>query len=79
MPYTIPDGRTIYTLAMKPSTGDHPPVVLQSGSQIRVRGQLETQHRVYFGVTLRHINGDFAGRFQVILPERCLRTNSRLM
>ena len=69
VPYTIPDGRTIYTLAMKPSTGDHPPVVLQSGSQIRVRGRLETQHRVYFGVTLRHINGDFAGRFQVILPE----------
>ena len=69
VPYTIPDGRTIYTLAMKPSTGDHPPVVLQSGSQIRVRGRLETQHRVYFGVTLRHINGDFAGRFQTILPE----------
>ena len=69
VPYTIPDGRTIYTLAMKPSTGDHPPVVLQSGSQIRVRGRLETQHRVYFGVTLRHINGDFAGRFQVIQPE----------
>ena len=69
VPYTIHDGRTLYTLAMKPSTGDHPPVVLQSGSQIRVRGRLETQHQVYFGVTLRHLNGDFAGRFQTTLPK----------
>lgn len=60
--------RTIHTLSMPVSQGDHPPVVLQPESKIRVRGKIASNHRIWFGMTLRRENGDFAGRFQTILP-----------
>jgi hypothetical protein len=37
-------------------------------SRIRLRGRIRSATDVYFGVTLRETNGDFAGRFQVIRP-----------
>jgi hypothetical protein len=60
--------RTIHTLSMPVSQGDHPPVVLQTETKIRVRGKIASNHRIWFGMTLRRENGDFAGRFQTILP-----------
>ena len=60
--------KTIHTLSMPVSSGDNPPVVLQPETKIRVRGKIATSHRIWFGMTLIRENGDFAGRFQVILP-----------
>jgi len=60
--------KTIHTLSMPVSSGDHPPVVLQPETKIRVRGKIASSHRIWFGMTLIRENGDFAGRFQVILP-----------
>ena len=60
--------RTIHTLSMPVSQGDHPPVVLQPESKIRVRGKITSSHRIWFGMTLTRENGDFAGRFQTIFP-----------
>ena len=60
--------RTIHTLSIPVSQGDHPPVVLQTETKIRVRGKIASSHRIWFGMTLRRENGDFAGRFQTILP-----------
>ena len=60
--------RTIHTLSMPVSQGDHPPVVLQPETKIRVRGKIASNHRIWFGMTLLRENGDFAGRFQTILP-----------
>ncbi len=68
IPYTTFLGKTIYTAALGVSRGDQPPVVLQSDSRFRVRGQIESAHRVYFGVTVRRPNGEFAGNFQTIRP-----------
>ena len=73
MPYTLPakddpKRRTIYTLGMPVSSGDHPPVVLQPETKIRVRGKVATSHHIWFGMTLRRENGDFAGRFQIRRP-----------
>jgi hypothetical protein len=73
VPYTLPaktdrKQRTIYTLSMPVSSGDHPPVVLQPETKIRVRGRIASSHRIWFGMTLSRENGDFAGRFQTILP-----------
>ena len=73
VPYTLPaksdpKRRTIYTLSMPVSSGDHPPVVLQPETKIRVRGRIASSHRIWFGMTLSRENGDFAGRFQTILP-----------
>ncbi len=60
--------RTIHTLSMPVSSGDHPPVILQPETKIRVRGKIASSHRIWFGMTLCRENGDFAGRFQTILP-----------
>lgn len=68
VPYTTPDGRTIYTLGFGVSRGAGPAVILRPGSRLRARGRLPSPHDVWFGVTLRHRNGGFAGRFQTIRP-----------
>ena len=60
--------RTIYTIAMNISQEDSPPVVLKPGSRIRVQGKLDASHAMWFGVTLRRPNGDFAGHFQIVVP-----------
>ncbi len=68
VPYTTPGGVTIYTATVGVSRGDRPPVMLQPASCLRVRGHMGSTHKIYFGVTVRHPNGEFAGRFQTIRP-----------
>lgn len=68
IPYTTELGATIYTASFQVSTGDRPPVVLGLNSSIRVRGFITSAHKVYFGVTTRQLDGEFAGRFQTIRP-----------
>ena len=68
IPYTTPQGKTIYTAAFGVSRGDKPPVILQPASRFRVRGRIASTHKVYFGLTVRHPNGEFAGRFQTTRP-----------
>lgn len=59
---------TLYTASFGVSRGDNPPVILQPGSQLRVRGHIKSPRRMFFGVTVRHANGEFAGNFQIIRP-----------
>ena len=71
--YTLPakddrKQRTIHTLSMPVSQGDHPPVILQPETKIRVRGKIASSHSIWFGMTLSRENGDFAGRFQIRRP-----------
>jgi len=68
IPYTTPRGTTIYTAALGVSRGDRPLVLLQPASHLRVRGQIASAHPVYFGVTVRRPEGEFAGRFQTVRP-----------
>ena len=68
VPFTTRREKTIYTAAFGVSRGDKPPVVLQTDSRFRVRGHIASTHKVYFGVTVRHPNGEFAGNFQTIRP-----------
>ena len=73
IPYTIAakidaKQRTIYTLGKSALRKDSPPVILKPGSRIRVQGKMDTPHKIWFGVTLRRPDGDFAGRFQIIVP-----------
>jgi len=68
IPYTTPQGKTIYTAAFVVSRGDKPPVILVPDSSLRVRGRIASTNKVYFGVTVRHAGGEFAGRFQTIRP-----------
>jgi hypothetical protein len=48
--------------------GDKPPVTLQPDSVLRVRGHIASRNEVYFGLTVRQPEGEFAGRFQTIRP-----------
>jgi hypothetical protein len=68
IPYTSPQGPTIYTVGLGLSHGDKPPVIVQPGSRLRVRGRVASAHKVYFGVTVRGSGGQFAGRFQTTRP-----------
>ena len=73
IPYTIDakidaQQRTIYTISTRVSQKDSPSVILKPGSRIRVQGKMDTPHAIWFGVTLRRPNGDFAGHFQIIEP-----------
>jgi hypothetical protein len=68
IPYTTRLGKTIYTAAFGVSHGDKPPVTLQPTSRLRVRGRIASTSRVFFGVTVRHPNGEFAGNFQIMRP-----------
>ena len=68
IPYTIPQGFTIYAAALGVSRGDTPPVNLEPGCRLRVRGHLASSHEVYFGVTVRYAAGGFAGKFQTFRP-----------
>ena len=68
VPYTTRQGKTIYAASFAVSRGDKPPVILQPGSRFRVRGRIASPHKVYFGVTVRHPNGEFAGKFQTVRP-----------
>jgi hypothetical protein len=79
VPYTLPaktdrKQRTIYNLSMPVSQGDHPPVVLQPETKIRVRGKIASSHPIWFGMTLSRQNGDFAGRFQIRRPAEEFRS-----
>ena len=73
IPYTISakldeQQRTIYTISTRVSREDSPSVILKPGSRIRVKGKMDTPHAIWFGVTLRRPDGDFAGHFQIIVP-----------
>jgi ferric-dicitrate binding protein FerR (iron transport regulator) len=68
IPYTTPSGQTIYTASFVVSRGNKPPVILRAASLLRVCGRIASTNKVYFGVTVRHANGEFAGRFQVVKP-----------
>ena len=73
IPYTLDakidtKQRTIYTISMSASRKDSPSVILKPGSRIRVQGKMDTPHAIWFGVTLRSSDGDFAGHFQIIVP-----------
>jgi ferric-dicitrate binding protein FerR (iron transport regulator) len=59
---------TLYVASFNVSRDDHPPVVLHPDSRFRIRGKIASAHDVFFGVTVNHANGEFAGNFQSIKP-----------
>jgi len=68
IPHSVREGYTIYAMGMGISRKNQPPVELKSGARFRVNGRVDASHVLWFGVTLRHPNGEFAGRFQTTLP-----------
>ncbi len=54
---------TLHLAALLVSHGRTAPVVLTSGGKFRVRGQIETSGDIYFGLTTKHVEGGFAGKY----------------
>ncbi|MCH8148762.1 MAG: FecR domain-containing protein [Planctomycetes bacterium] len=61
---------TLYLLSIPVSRSDSSPVVVQPDSQFVVRGRLNKRARVHFGIGVRHVNGEFAGKFRGDLGDR---------
>jgi hypothetical protein len=74
IPHLTEQKKTIFTTGVSVSHARNP-VILEPNSRIRVRGLLTKRSQVYVGMTLRRPNGDFAGRFQVVLPEADFAAN----
>jgi len=55
---------TLYLLGIPVSRSDGPAVVLRSDSQFVVRGRMDKPAKVYFGIAVSDINGEFAGKFR---------------
>jgi hypothetical protein len=56
---------TLYLVALSVSRSRPTPVLLTCGGKFRIRGQIKSAGDVYFGLTTRHVNGGFAGKFVV--------------
>jgi hypothetical protein len=74
VPIELPDGRTIHVVPFGVAEGETPPVVLLPNSRLSVTGRLATVQPVYFGISINHPNGDFAGRFLTTRPANEFRS-----
>ena len=61
---------TLYLLGIPVSRSDGPAVVVRSDSQFVVRGRMDKPAKVYFGIAVSDINGEFAGKFRGDLSDR---------
>lgn len=76
IPHTTESGQTIYTSAFQVTTADTAPVMTNRDTLVQVQGRLERETDLFVGITLRTKEGDFAGRFQVIVPQKEFRSSS---
>jgi hypothetical protein len=58
---------TLYLSGVPVSRSDGPPVVVTADSQFVVRGRLDEPAKVYFGIAVSDVNGEFAGKFRLDL------------
>jgi len=58
---------TLYLSGVPVSRNDGRPVVVRSDSHFIVRGRLNNPAKVYFGIAVSDLNGDFAGKFRLDL------------
>ena len=54
---------TLHLATISVSRCPAPPVVLPSSGRFRIRGQIATSADVYFGLTMKHVKGGFAGKY----------------
>ena len=66
IPLVPPDNpdAMLYLLGIPVPRSDGPPVVVTSESQFVIRGRLDKAARVYFGIAVSDVNGEFAGKFR---------------
>jgi ferric-dicitrate binding protein FerR (iron transport regulator) len=75
IPHTTEHQRTIYTSAFQVTAADAAPVMTSDRTIVRVQGRLERATDLFVGLTLKTKEGEFAGRFQLILSEKSFRAD----
>ena len=70
LPVVTEKNKTIYSASFRVTVPDAAPVMTNRRTIINVNGRLDRATNLYVGMTLKTSEGDFAGRFQVVLPSR---------
>ena len=78
LPHVTEQNKTIYTASFRVTVPDAAPVMTNRRTIINVSGHLDRATNLYVGMTLKTSEGDFAGRFQVVLPSREFRPDAPL-
>jgi hypothetical protein len=60
----------VFVAAFGVAQADSPPVRLEAGSRVRIRGRLGSPHDLGFGVTMKRSGGSFGGKFETIVSRR---------
>ena len=63
IPLLIGKKTTIYVANFSVQCSGSPPVLIESGSRVRIRGTTRTESPVYFGITTQRIKGVFFGKY----------------
>lgn len=61
---------TLYLAGLSVNHADDSPVVVLPGSRFIVRGRLQSETRVHFGIRVSHANGEMAGMFRGDLHDK---------
>ena len=69
IPYITEDRKTIFTTGHQVTAADRTQVVTSDKTFVGVRGQMDTPHMLFIGLSLKTSKGDFAGRFQKVLQQ----------
>ena len=77
IPHLTEEGKTIYTASFAVTVADAAPVMTSAQTMIQVEGHLDRATDLYIGMTLKTVKGDFAGRFQVVLPSEEFQSDER--
>lgn len=75
IPYITEQQKTIYTSTFQVTTADAAPIMTNDRTSLRVHGRLKRATDLFVGLTLKTKDGEFAGRFQVILPKKTFHTD----
>jgi len=63
IPLLIGKKTTIFVANFSVQCSSSPPVLIESGSRVRIRGTTRTEGPVYFGITTQRIKGVFFGKY----------------
>ncbi len=59
---------TLYIVRLNASQCGLPPVVLEKGGRLRVRGRIESAQDVHIEITTKKQKGGFGGKFETVIP-----------
>ena len=62
-PLLIGKKNTIYMASFSVQCSSSPPVLIESGSRVRIRGTTRAEGPIYFGITTQRIKGVFFGKY----------------